>query len=211
MNDDIKLILIGWLLGIFSTLLIHFLQRLFKKVSIKSGIRLELNDARARIATVAYKMRMRFGKLDKEFIELTSKVMAKMKHDPNFTKFAEVCNKQIHFTEAEIAKLNMLDKAKAGVSLSMKTFKLPYLESKIADLSLYSEKFQYHCLSTLNDLRLINQAIEESIFYFRVSYTAGLADETYNKASIMTEQTFEKIGERAEMICTKINILLKET
>ena len=183
--EKILYILFGWLLGIGSSLLLRWNDKVSKTNEFKMGLKSELIETLPRMIKTVVSLKLSLGTLDHKSIlwskERLEKYHAEM-HDeiiPDVGKMLEVPSDQIERISQYKAKI--LD---AGTGKSLKKFELLFLEAykdKVLLLNLESQKIIYRTISRFN---LINQEVERYLFYF---------DKTFDPKSLeVNQETLQK-------------------
>ena len=64
-----------------------------------------------------------------------------------------------------------------GKHLSFKKYDLPYLKSKINDISLLNQDFQKNLLHLIFKINIFNSEIEEHRFHYQLSFSKEISEE----------------------------------
>lgn len=165
--EKLLYILFGWLLGIGSSLLLRWNDKVSKINEFKRGLKSELIETLPRMIKTVVSLKLSLGTLDHESILWSKKHLEKYHAEmldeiiPDIGKMLEVPSDQIERISQYKAKI--LD---AGTGKSLKKFELLFLEAykdKVLLLNLESQKIIYRAISRFD---LVNQEVERYLFYF---------------------------------------------
>jgi len=67
---DIASIILGWLLGILSPVIVSRIHRKYAKTDLRKGLVSELDETRYRLVCTSYLLGQSYGKFDKEYLRL---------------------------------------------------------------------------------------------------------------------------------------------
>lgn len=202
--NNIWILLIGWLLGLLSPSIAQGIRKKGKRREIRSGIESELKDLGHRMATVVYITASKFGKYDKALVEWLIPLFEEYKGDNSSGGMLRLLRSHQKSNDEQFAEIIADMVADSGSGLAVKKYKLPYLESKIGELSLFSERSQRRALEILNHLHLFNEEVEEARFYFKLTFDSSISVENHSKALEGGNTSYIKMGERAQIIIDRI-------
>ncbi|MBI3778746.1 MAG: hypothetical protein HY274_07535 [Gammaproteobacteria bacterium] len=205
--NEIALVILGWLLGLLSPLVVQGIRNEYRRREIEKGILAELVDVRFRMASVVYITTIRFGNYDRDLVKWLIPLFEEYQGENPKENLLDLLRKQLELDDKKFSEVAMYGKASPGQGLSVKKYRLPYLESKVAELSLFPQLFQRLALEILANLHLHNEEIEEARFYFKLTYESGLSTENYERALQGANESYRKLGERAKIIVERINSL----
>ena len=75
MIEAIALIFVGWLLGLFGTIIIDAIRKRYQKEDIRTAIISELKEIQYRLACSVYLLNRRFGTINKQLLSWTSQIL----------------------------------------------------------------------------------------------------------------------------------------
>lgn len=203
--NEMAFVILGWLLGLLSPLIVEGVRNTRRRKEIKKGIMTELIDVRFRMASVVYLTAVRFGSYDRELINWLIPIYKEYQGENPKENLLKLLENQASLDDKKLAEIIAYGKAEPGAGLSVKKYALPYLESKVAELSLFTQNFQRLALDILANLHLFNEEIDEARFYFKLTYDSGISPENHARASDGGDLCYKKIGERAKILVTRIN------
>ena len=204
---EVAYILTGWLLGLFSPWFAEQIQRPSKKSQIRTGIFVELEGLRAKLASVVLSVGAHVGELDGETLRWFREVMKDDKFikelsDPRFEQLSQL-------DDQSIRDLSRAHAAPSTQSLTFKRYSLPYLEAHLSELSLFSEEFQRLAHQIRDRLTIFNQQIDISWFYFQKTFDSSLSDLNRNLIAQNQDASQRLISRLARLICDDIQAILQ--
>lgn len=203
--NDMAYVILGWLLGLLSPLIVERVSNERRRKEVQKGIMAELIDVKFRMASVVYITATRFGQYDRELINWLIPIFREYQGDSPKENLLKLLEKQAALDDKKLSEVIEYGKADPGAGLAVKKYKLPYLESKVAELSFFRQKFQRLALEILANLHLFNEEIDEARFYFKLTYDSGVSEENHARACEGSDQCYKNLGERAKILVERIN------
>ena len=208
MLRDLLILLIGWVLGIISHLIINAYQERKKRKQIKKSIIEELDEFILYLTRNISIMKKRFNTYTKDHIRELIKYLELIKHDnPKVIEDINKYKNELDLSDSDL--LSHVEETRMTQGLGLKKYKLFYLEQKTNELSLFKEDFQRHARKILLFLNAFNIEIENAWFYYKESFRAGvtITDENYHIAGLEREKSYKKIHDGAIQIIEEIKII----
>jgi len=165
--EKLLYILFGWVLGIGSSLLLRWTDKVAKTNEFKRGLKSELLETLPRMIKTVATLKLALGTFDHKTIVWSKERLEKYHAEildeiiPDVAKMTEVPSDQIEKISQYKAKI--LD---AGTGKNLKKFELLFLEAykdKVLLLNLELQKIIYR---TINRFDMINQEVDRYLFYF---------------------------------------------
>ena len=97
-----------------------------------------------------------------------------------------------------------------GGGLNLKELALPYTQTKLTDLELFSEAGRRRVLEILSRIRIFNQHVEESRFFFKLTFESGISESNHASASIQVEAAYDAASQQSRLIVELVTLALKE-
>ncbi|NQV16325.1 hypothetical protein HQ531_12765 [bacterium] len=206
---EIGLIILGWLLGIFSGPINDYFQDKRKRKSIKKGIVIELKELQRILASVCHTFSARSGTLNRALIDKLAIIFAQYKGDTNAEEFGKKYQEYKNLTDSQLKEALNLMKANPGIAKTVGPISLPYLQSKISDLVVFSEKNQQLALELINHIKIYNEIVDHCSYFYKLTFD-NISSDNHKIAIYEQEQGYKRIGDRSEYVIDKINEFLKE-
>lgn len=202
--SDLVLLLLGWLLGILSPAIVDGIRRRRETARVRSALRGELHELRYRMALAAYLLQMRFGTIDRKYLEwvrgAVSSYPGASQQDPTL-RFVE---SQLGLPDDQIAALAQHQKASSEGALSVKKYALPLLDARVGSLWELDEELQKHLLEVRANLDLFNEEVDQARYYFGLTFQ-NLGEENYRRVETNLVGCYLNIASRAEILVEKID------
>ncbi len=173
MSEHFLSVLLGWIMGLFSPLIVDELRKGRNRIEIESAIRRELEELRLKLLGLIYLTRMRLGTFDKDLLNWMLPIAKKYKGAHVSLPFSKGLEVMSTLNDGKF-KAYVAAESSSPAGLSMKKYSVPYLESKMDQLGLFPEKFQSGLLSIKMHLELINQEIDTARFYMEKTFDASM-------------------------------------
>ncbi|WP_116811182.1 hypothetical protein [Steroidobacter cummioxidans] len=195
---------LGWLLGLFSPVIVDAIKRRRENREIRDALRIELSELRYRLACAHYFIQMRFGTVDRALLSWVSPILKNytgLNPSENISKSIEM---QLSLDDGQIAALARNDKASPDAGLSVKKYTAPLLESKFALLSGLDTPLQNRLLEIRTNLNLLNEEVDQSRYYFQLTFNSGVTENNRSRAVDNLGQCYLNLASRAKNVADHI-------
>jgi hypothetical protein len=202
-------IIVGWLFGISSPLIIDKIKSYSKKRSLIKGMLSELDEVQFKLACTAYLLGERYGKFDREFLLWFKSIVSiysgienrKDLHSKNAEKLLKLSDQDLEFSV-----LTIRQKYK-GVGLSMKTHRLTFISANINEISLFNIEQQRLLLDVNARLEMINEEIEASKKYHMMTFDSNITSQNYQRITQQIDNKYFDIQKMVIDVVDKISRL----
>jgi hypothetical protein len=202
-------LVLGWLLGLASAPLAEWVKDRRRKNQVAIAIRRELHELQYRLALVSFSVELDVGDgFNRDFIARTKQLVSGYRGallDPEMMRKLDVFLK---YTDAETAEYVAHVRAKNRGKV-IPPFEAPYLDSVMGDLRLFSPDVQTSLLSIRAHLGMLNDHIETSAYYERLTFT-NLEGENYATVVANGRQGLQQVGKLSRRIAEMIQALYPE-
>lgn len=174
----VLMLILGWLLGLLSPSIINYIQDKQKAIKIKKSLLSEMEECQIIMANVAYLIESKYvainHKLFDDLINIYENYNGINDYNDKLLRLKKLKTtpKEELETMTEIQLYENMDKF-----LSFKKYDLPYLRSKINDISLLDENVQSNLLQLNFKLNLFNSEVEESKFHYQLTFSSEVSEE----------------------------------
>ncbi len=179
--QTILLLIVGWLLGLLSPSIINYIQDKKKATRMKESLLLEIAECQILMANIVYLIESKYiainHKLFEDLIVIYKNYNGINDYKDKLLRLQTLKNTPKEELEkiSEITLYENIDKF-----LSFKKYDLPYLKSKINEISLLDEKVQSNLLQLNFKLNLFNSEVEECKFHYQLTFNNEISDENQN-------------------------------
>ncbi len=175
---EIILIIIGWLLGMFSSLFIEKYKNYSKRKEVKKGIKSELNELRLRLAATNLELTFRIGDITLEYarwIKPYYKLLFESETFAYLRTVPKIDNPITHLPDDEFQRclIISINRKKDSIVIttpSVPKIVLPYTDSNYGSISLLKEKLLFQIAQLKKDIISINDCIDDVKYYHNKTF-----------------------------------------
>lgn len=172
MNNVIYLLL-GWIFGLFSPLIVDKFRKSAQKDELKKGILAELKEVKLRLALSYYILMVRYGSFDRSIIEWTCLQLKEYSGVREIDHYKDLCTKYLETKDEEAAEIFKSFKTDAKIGTALKEYSLPFLNFHIGSLSLFDLKIQGRLFDIRRQLAILNQDVGLARFFYEKTFDPG--------------------------------------
>jgi hypothetical protein len=201
-------IMLGWLFGLLSQRIVTRIERHYKRNDLKKAIFSDLKNQAVQLTAVYSKIQMHLGLSDKESLSWVKNIHKKYRDDcPR--RVLETMEKLLQAPDEQFKIATNLLKIEDNISLSLKTYSLPFIESISEHLSIFEPEFQRKILEIQSQINILNEETEIATFYYRLTFDPlCMKTNTYIIRSNLKEN-YNEIQHRCRIIVDKICEILE--
>jgi len=209
---DVALLLVGWALGILSSPITDALRRQSAKHRLTRALRTELRSLQDTLAWVVIQVDKRRGVLTHSLLEALMGTLQSSGHVPGQGKAIKAIDGLLQLDELAPAGTPPPDPAPASrAPLSLRVFGVPFLDTHIHRLDLYSLETQRQLVEVHSNLQIYNQHADEATTYHQLTIATDVTKERLDALRVSLESSYEHAGERASDLVSRIAVLLQQT
>ena len=211
MSDGLNLpsIMVGWLFGIASPLIIDKIKGYSKKKSLIKGLLSELDEVQFKLACVAHTLGLRYGKFDREFLLwLQSIFLFYIGIDNRKDSLNKSVGENLKLSDQDIKSYVLAERNNfEGVGLNLKAYRLTFLNANIKELPLLKTEPQRLLLDLSTRLEMINEEIEASKKYHLMTFDSKITDQNHQRINQLINQKYSDIQKMVIDVVDKISRL----
>jgi hypothetical protein len=190
-HSQLILLLIGWFLGIASTLIFEVGKKFIEKREIKKAIKTELDELRLRLAAINLELTFRIGDIDLNYAKWIKPYYKLLYEGDTYAylrKVPKITNTITHLPDNEFQNC-LIDSRNRRRSNDMLTtavvqkIELAYLKSKYGNISFFKEKLLLQFAQLQKELIGINECIDDIRYYHNKSF-----ENLSNENQVIIEQ-----------------------
>lgn len=203
-------LLVGWLMGLLSPLIVDAIRRRRERKEIKQAIITELQELQYRLASGVYLTTLKLGKGDREFFKWFLPILERYEGPLNLDVQNKYAKDALKLTDEQLtAVLEHSKNEDLNKGMTLKKYYAPLLDANIAHIGSFSVEFQNLLLTIHSRLGIINEQIDQYYFYFKETFNENLS--THNRTIITNniDQCYAILSQQGRMTCDLINKLLK--
>lgn len=206
-SENILFLLLGWMLGLFSPLIYDEIKKRQHKKEIRLGILTELKELRYKLMGFVYLMAKRNGEYDRALLEWLKPIVKDYSGTHRKDNFYIAIESHLKLSDEELLVISQQLKAKSKRGYSLKKYELPFLDSKIVNLTVFDESFQNHILEIKTQLKLIHEEIDQAKFYFEKTFDSTLSTENYQTIRDNLEDSYGNLSRQSRNLADRIGEL----
>lgn len=205
---NVLYLLLGWLLGLLSPQVAERIKRHYQKSDLRCGIISELKEIKVRVVSAVYLLAKKIGTYDKELIEWVKKHLEGYEGSyptKRMLSSLEKLSNQANNQQLETIQLLYYDEESG---LSLKKFYLPFLESRIDSLPVFSDRFRSLIFEIRSQIQMLNEEIDNAQFYFRKTFDSSMNAESHKIVRQNLKSCYGNIERQIRPMVEKINDLI---
>ena len=190
------LIIIGWGLGIASTLGVDWFRKRSQKEDFKKGVLTEIKETRASLAvTVLILADNGYGSYNRELLEWIYSIHGKDTATPLKPKTISSLKTIIdNWSDEQIDHAAATGAFKRGTAaISLKKHSLPFLTANLSLLSSLGVDLQRKIVRIKTNLDALNQEIELAYYFWDKTFDSSLGEDSRNKVRENLNASYEHI------------------
>lgn len=187
--QQVILIFFGWVLGVFSSIILENKKRKEDQKDYKESLFTEIDIVYPRIVGTYYNIINELGELNRENLEWMHKMILKKNSKLDDTK--DVIINILKHNDEEIKLLN--EKPRNAQTLFLKKFNLSFLQENISSFSLLDKKFRYNAINIRTNINFLNDCIDRVIFFYEATFIPDLSGSLHDIAYININNYYSQI------------------
>ncbi|MCB4792748.1 MAG: hypothetical protein LHV68_12810 [Elusimicrobia bacterium] len=202
--ENILYLILGWLFGLLGPQIINSISKRYHKNDIKNSIISELKEVSIRLVMNYFQIMLNYGSLDKPILIWIKHHMDNYHGAYPTSKISEDIKKMLELDDKMLQ--DAIEKTQDGTNLYLKTYFLPFLESKTSYLLLFSSKSQLSISEIRSDLNIINEDILYSRKLFFLTFNS-LSPDNHKIVNINLKNTYLDTAKHSKYLIENIDNL----
>ena len=202
--EKVLFLFLGWLLATLSPIIADAIRRRRDSKQVKSALLAELGELKYRMAVASYYANMRFGAIDRAFLQWLRGVVAGY-HGPapadNVLKAVEM---QLSLPEQALSSLLASERSQGKSGLTLKKYAVPLLDARLAVLTSLPTSIQVLLLEVRTHLRMLDEEVDDTRYYFQLTFDPKVAGNNRQAVEQNLENGYRQYGDRARIVAEKI-------
>lgn len=208
--NDILLLVLGWLLGLLAPAIVAMIRD--KRVAgvVKIALLTELHELQYRLVLMVYRVDSKYGELNQEFFRWAQSILIEYRGVNSSDTLLKTIGPILKLTEDEMAGLTEYAKqqSKPNAGLALKKYSLSLLDSNLPSLSKFDAILRGQLLEIKTHIGFMNETVEESRYYFRLSFQNGISPENYSIANANMIDSYKTYASQARVVIKIIGEIL---
>jgi hypothetical protein len=212
MINNVLLIVFGWLLGLFAPLIVNYVQDKRKAKIVENALFTELCELQYRLVLAVYQVEGKYDQLNHEFFEWVQSILSEYNGVNSVDSLLKTIGLMLKLTDNEIAdfKKQIKQQNQPDSGLSLKKLSLPLLESNLIWLSKFDPILRAHFLEINTHLGFMNEIIDDSHYYFGLSFQNNISSENYQRAKANMIDSYKAYALQARVTIKIISKILSK-
>lgn len=208
---SILFLFLGWLLGLFSPVIVDLIKKRLSRKALRASFFNELDDVRERLVHLVHLIVAKFGKKDRELLLwVRSNIKDSLEIvSSSGEKPSQIIDRLLELNDEQLANLDTYGKITEGDNLSLKKITLPLIDSKLDSLSLFDVEFQRKLLDIKTQINFMNEELEQARFYFQKTFDGGISEENLNLITQNLRDSYLHISRIARTIVQKVDSFIQ--
>lgn len=208
--DNMLLILLGWLLGLFAPIIVGVIKDNGEAKATKIALFTELQELQYRLLLMLYKIEVKYGDLNSDFFKLAQDIFIKYKGVNSIDSLLKTIGPLLKLNTEEMAAYSQLAREQnlPDSGLELKKISLSLLESNLPLLTRFDPILRGHLLEIKTHVGFMNATVDDSRYYFRLSFQNNISKENYEIAHINMVNSYKTYASQARVVINFINKIL---
>lgn len=203
-------LLVGWLMGLLSPLIIDAIRHRRERKEIKQAIITELQELQYRLAAGVFLTTKKLGKGDRVFFKWFLSNLERYEGPLNLDTQIKYAKTALTLTDEQLAAMSKHSKIEdINKGMSLKKYYAPLLDANIARIGSFPVEFQNLLLAIHSRLGTINEQIDQYYFYFKETFNESMSGSNRDIIIKNIDECYSAIAQQGRMTCDLIDKLLK--
>lgn len=199
MKDILLGIILGWLFGLLGPSIQEKILRQYKKNNLRITLISELRDVCGRLIVSYYLIILHLGNCNKEsfrwvYDSCVSIQSSYLKNIEDAITGILKCEDKEFNTAMEACR------GKENRSLSIKSFSLSFLESNLANLSVFDNRFTADIFKIRAQYNILNEEIENARFFYRLTFDPAAMNTNGDIIRQNLKESYEYVAKRSRIV-----------
>ena len=206
---DTAVLLIGWALGILSSPVTDAIRRRSAKQRLTRSVSTELRSLQDTLASVVLQVAKRRHVLTRSLLEALMSTLKSSGQVVADGRALRTIAGLLELDERAWVASQASDHLQGAGILSLKVYGLPFLESHLHRLELYSHDTQRLLVEIRAGVQLFNQLADEAQHYHFMTFASGIDQDRVESLVASMEACYERAAETASDLVSRIAALLQ--
>jgi hypothetical protein len=207
---DAAVLVMGWALGILSSPITDAIRRQTAKRRLTRAVKTELRSLQDALASVVVQVAKRRHVLTRSLLEALMSTLKSSGHAAGDGRASRTIASLLEMDEHALAASQAREmEPHPRPVLWLKVYGLPFLESYLHRLDLFSHDTQRLLVEIRAGLQAFNQYADEGMQYHLMTFTAGLGQERLDALMCNVETCYERASEQASDLVSRVAVLLQ--
>lgn len=199
---EILLLILGWLFGLLSPAIVDAIRNCRDRKVVKGVLLSELHELRYRLMMHVYQVESKYGNLNHGFFEWAQSVLTEYSGINSSESLLNTIGPLLKLSEEEMAAYAQMARAhrQSHGGLSLRKHSLAMMDANLKSVGDFDPIFRGRVLEIKTRLEFLNEIIDDTRYYFQLSFQNGITPENYQIANANLIQTYKFYAARAKDI-----------
>lgn len=203
---ELLYVILGWLFGLLSPSIINRISRSYSKKELLNGIKTEMKECQFRVLLVANLLGLRYGTYDKEYLSWSLPYLQNYQGAEKSENTIKAVTSFLEAKDEDIENMLALKRSmERGLGLNLKRFPLPFLDSKMGEISSFRIELQNIIYEIRSRLQIINEEIDSAIVYFRMTFDSSISSENHRIIKTSLAQKYVRLQDQLVILVKKMD------
>lgn len=211
-SKDVLLLILGWLFGLLSPGIIDYFRKRREIKAVRTVTLTELRETQLRLLMMVFRIRSRYGVLDRKFFDWAKSILERYDGINSGESLLRTIGPLLKMDEKELSELlqyHAQQNSRPEAGLSLKKLSTSFLEANMASLAILEKDFVGHLLEIKTRIGFMNEMVDESRYYFQLSFQIGISPENHKIANLNMINTYKSYENQAHDTADIIHKLRK--
>ncbi len=187
MPTEITLLILGWALGLLSTIILDWYRDWSEREIVKPALLEELHELRQRLVHHAFLIERKHGSVNYDFIKWAQSALKQYKgtNIDSTESLIQSLSTLLNLRKEEVDAMALVMKERIAThrGTGLRKHSLPMLETNMGIVRRFDPILRGKILEVKTRVGFLNELIDESRYYFQLSFETGITPENYQIAS----------------------------
>ncbi len=205
MAEVLITVFLGWLLGLLSNPIANRILRHYNRDDLRIAISSEFKEIIVQLALLSNIILQHLGNATKDDYVWMENILKKYYQGEDSAQVLSVLKKIIEVPENELSPLLQLFKQSGTKHLNLKLYDLPFLNSRMEDISVFDSQFQTKIFDIRSNIHILNQEIENAQYFTKLTFDPSCMNTNKDIIKNNIDNAYKNIYKRCRVIVGKMD------
>lgn len=207
---ELLLVLFGWALGLLSPLVVDFCREWRQRKNFLASALVELRDVQFVLATMAFLLVMKHGRLTTELVEKTANVMNCYHGNEPVEDMRRHLDGVREMSQQQLDQLAAIADQREAAS-GVKIVKPSYVMSNLSELAKLKPDLQRRFYELFRTLDVIEQEVRKVDALILMTFDSSISEENHNTIGSEIKSKYIFLARQCERAVDKIEGIIAQT
>jgi hypothetical protein len=168
--EKLALLLLGWLLGLLAPIIVDAIKRRRENTLGRDAISTELSSLKVKLALCCYLIEEHQGTMTRQSLKWLIKQLGTESADTEALKTSAALKPLLQFSDEQLEKYFLSQKAPTGKSLNLQQYGTPLLDARVSALWSFDTTTQRTLLEIRSALDFNAETVERTKYYNNLTF-----------------------------------------